>query len=63
MKIVCQQTFLIKYHALFSIFAANCRWRFKGKTKKGAIIASILREQNVVSYKSESNGRLFSAIF
>ena len=32
MRIVCQQTILMKYHALFVIFekAANYRWRFKG---------------------------------
>ena len=40
MRIVCQQTILMKYHALFVIFekqqnlkllsAANGRWRFKG---------------------------------
>ena len=40
MRIVCQQTILMKYHALFVILkkrqnlklssAANCRWHFKG---------------------------------
>ena len=40
MRIVCQQTILMKYHALFNIFekaakfeivaAANYRWLFKG---------------------------------
>ena len=40
MKIVCQQTILVKYHALFIIYekakkmkllsAANCRLRIKG---------------------------------
>ena len=40
MRIVCQQTILMKYHALFVILkkqqnfklssAANDRWRFKG---------------------------------
>ena len=42
MRIVCQQTILTKYHALFVYFEkaaklklssnANCRWRFLGKT-------------------------------
>ena len=42
MRIGCQQTILMKYHALFVIFvkrqnsklssAANYRWRFKGKS-------------------------------
>ena len=41
MRIVCQQTILMKYHALFVIFekqqhlklssAANYSWRFKGQ--------------------------------
>ena len=40
MRIVCKQTILMKYHALFVFFekqqnlklssAADCRWRFKG---------------------------------
>ena len=44
MRIVCQQTILMKYHALFVILkeqqnlklssAAKCRWRLKGKEFK-----------------------------
>ena len=50
MRIVCQQTILMKYHALFAIFEkkqhnlklpsdAKCRWRFKDQDKLSHVMA------------------------
>ena len=53
MRIVCQQTILMKYHGLFVIFekaanlkllsAAKCRWRLK---ETGSVTMNIFQKKN-----------------